>query len=62
MKQNKGNLIWVGLIIVFNILFYVTGGMISAIEVSPLFGVAMGTLLLAPLAGMLYITVEEWRK
>ena len=62
MKKNKGNLIWVSLIIVFNILFYVTGGIISAIEVSPLFGAAMGTLLLVPLVAMLYITVEEWRK
>lgn len=62
MKRNKGNLIWIGLIIVLNILFYVTGGAISAIEVSPAFGAAMGTLLLAPLIGMLYITVEEWRK
>jgi len=62
MKQNKGNLIWVSLIIVLNILFYATGGMLSAIEVSPAFGAAMGTLLLAPLIGMLYLTIEEWRK
>lgn len=62
MRKNIGNLALIGFLIVLNILFYAMGGMIAAIEVSPLFGAAMGLLLLAPLAGTVYLTLKEWRK
>lgn len=62
MRKNRGNLALIGFLIVLNILFYAMEGMTASIEISPILGVAMGILLLAPLAGMVYLTIKEWRK